>query len=296
MTVRAGDLDGDGDPDVLIAARSGAWIGWCENRGLRPSGLPDFSAPKRIADSIDGMEEVRLTDVNGDDAPDLLVAAYGGDRVLWIENTGGAFAAPRAVASSAGRPLSVAAADLDGDGHRDVLAGLAGPDRVVWYPHRAPSETADGTRSFGAARVVAEDVADPESIDAADLDGDGAPDVLTSSFGGRAVGWHANRGGGERWSRYILSRSAPEAMLARILDLDGDGDRDVLAASQANDTIAWIENHLTTPYSETTRRRPVLPAQRLAQSDSASAPAAERPRGAVDRFLDEQRSFPQVLP
>jgi hypothetical protein len=251
MTVRAADLDGDGDQDVLLAARSGGWIGWCENRGQRPTGLPNFTAPKRIARSIDGMEEVRLADLDEDGDRDIIVAAYSENRVFWVENrqdaSGDAFAEPKTIGTGADAPLSVAAADLDGDGDRDVLAGLAGTDRVVWYPHRTPMETSDSTRSFGDARGIAEGVADPESIDARDIDGDGAPDVVTSSFGGSDIVWHINEGGGQNWSHQTLSQNAPEAMVARLLDLDGDGDRDVLTASQANNTIAWIENRLSDP-------------------------------------------------
>jgi len=251
MTVRAADLDGDGDQDVLLAARSGGWIGWCENRGQRPTGVPNFTAPKRIARSIDGMEEVRLADLDEDGDRDVIVAAYSENRVLWVENrqdaSGNAFAEPKSIGTGADAPLSVAAADLDGDGDRDVLAGLAGTDRVVWYPHRSPMETSDSTRSFGDAREIAEGVADPESIDARDVDGDGAPDVVTSSFGGSDIVWHINEGQAKRWSSQTLSQNAPEAMVARLLDLDGDGDRDVLIASQANNTISWIENRLSDP-------------------------------------------------
>jgi hypothetical protein len=197
------------------------------------------------------MEEVRLADLDADGDRDIIVAAYSENRVFWVENrqdaSGGAFAEPKTIGTGADAPLSVAAADLDGDGDRDVLAGLAGTDRVVWYPHRTPMETSDSTRSFGDARGIAEGVADPESIDAQDIDGDGAPDVVTSSFGGSDIVWHINEGGAQNWSHQTLSQNAPEAMVARLLDLDGDGDRDVLTASQANNTIAWIENRLSDP-------------------------------------------------
>jgi len=250
MTVRAADLDGDDDKDVLLAARSGEWIGWCENRGLRSTGLPNFTAPMPIAGSLDGMEDVRLTDLDQDGDLDIVVAAYSQDRVLWIENVHDSsdretFAEPATIAAGAAAPLSVATADVDGDGDQDVLAGLAGTDRVVWYPHRTPMQTTDSTRSFGEERLVTADVSDPESIDAADVDGDGAPDVVTSSFGGRDIVLHVNQGQAKDWSRHILSRNAPEAMVARLLDLDSDGDRDVLTASQANNTIAWVENRVS---------------------------------------------------
>ena len=91
---------------------------------------------------------------------------------------------------------------------------------------------------FSAARVI--DAVRSNEVQAADLDGDGSPDVL--SVYGREVSWYQNLGGGSFALRRVITSAADNGLAVHPADLDGDGDSDVLTAYRDNDTIAWFEN------------------------------------------------------
>jgi hypothetical protein len=79
------------------------------------------------------------------------------------------------------------------------------------------------------------------TVYAADLDGDGDDDVLTSKQFTDRFNWYENFGDGSFPQSHIFSEDeSPGAVHAA--DLDGDGDVDVLSASYPNDRIAWYEN------------------------------------------------------
>ncbi len=101
---------------------------------------------------------------------------------------------------------------------------------------------ADPSRvAFAGERVLAAD-GSPRWIHAADLDGDGAPDVLTAVSGEDEVSWYRNLGGGRLSSQRLIATDASGPVSVHAADLDGDGDADVLSASSGDDRIAWYEN------------------------------------------------------
>jgi hypothetical protein len=106
----------------------------------------------------------------------------------------------------------------------DLLAG-----RVLWAP-------ADG--SGAALRPLATALAAPARVEAADLDGDGARDLVVALLGSVAstedpvggVVWLRRTGPREFEPVRILGKAGRVAD-ARVADLDGDGDPDVAVAS-----------------------------------------------------------------
>jgi hypothetical protein len=87
------------------------------------------------------------------------------------------------------------------------------------------------------------DVDGPESVIAADLDGDGDLDVLSASTSDDKVAWYENTDGkGTFGPQRVIAQSADSPKSVFAADLDGDGDTDVLSASISDDKIAWYEN------------------------------------------------------
>ncbi|MDE0662002.1 MAG: FG-GAP-like repeat-containing protein [Gammaproteobacteria bacterium] len=103
-------------------------------------------------------------------------------------------------------------------------------------------DTAPAPVSFAADRAIATDADGARAVHAADLDGDGDPDVVTASFNDDKVAWHENLGGGAFATARVLTTNADGAVFVHAADLDGDGDADVLSASRNDDKIAWHEN------------------------------------------------------
>ncbi len=92
-------------------------------------------------------------------------------------------------------------------------------------------------------QIISTEASDARSVFAADLDGDGDPDVLSGSFDDDKIAWYENTDGlGSFGPQQIISTAADGAQSVVASDVDGDGDIDVLSASVNDEKIAWYEN------------------------------------------------------
>ncbi len=234
-SVFAADLDGDGDLDVLSAARGDNTIAWYENK----EGQGTFGDLRLITAAAVGAVSVAAADLDGDGDIDVLSASYGDDTIAWYENTDGdgTFGAQQVISTAADRATYVFAADFDGDGDIDVLSASGNDDKIAWY------ENVDGDGTFGVQRVISTTAGAAECAIAADLDGDGDLDVLSASWSDDKIAWYENTDGtGAFSSERVLTPGASSTQSVFAADLDGDGDPDVLSASRADGKIAWYGN------------------------------------------------------
>ncbi|MCA9252437.1 MAG: VCBS repeat-containing protein [Phycisphaerales bacterium] len=184
FSVFAVDLDGDGDTDVLSASTVDETIAWYENI----DGLGTFGSSQIIASSASDAREVIAADLDGDGDPDVLAAQ--GNRIAWYENITeggeGAFGPRQVITNSVSGAVSVFAIDLDGDEDIDVLSTSWLDDKVAWY------ENINGRGTFGPQQVINSSTDRPISVTAADLDGDGDPDVLAAFSEDNIIAWYSN--------------------------------------------------------------------------------------------------------
>ncbi|MFK5982063.1 MAG: FG-GAP-like repeat-containing protein [Flavobacteriaceae bacterium] len=182
-TVYAGDIDNDGDNDVVSASKTDDTVIWFENYGFG-----DFGAEQIISNTVNGVTSVYVIDIDNDGDMDVLSASYS-NKISWHENLDGlgTFAAEQIISTLTDGAFSVHAADLDNDGDIDVLSASAVDNKIAWY------ENIDGQGNFGSQQLI-----DQENIDqgrdvfAADLDGDGDMDVIAASQNNHIVAWYEN--------------------------------------------------------------------------------------------------------
>ena len=177
-SVFAADLDGDGDWDVLSASAGDDKIAWYENDG---SGT--FGPQQVITNTADGAVSVIAADLDDDGDMDVLYASFGSspnwnNRIAWYENIDGqgSFGTEQVITTDVDGVESAIAADLDGDGDLDVLSASWEDDKIAWY------ENTDGQGSFGPQQLINTTADFAFSVFAADLDGDGDMDVLSTSI------------------------------------------------------------------------------------------------------------------
>lgn len=231
----AADLDGDGDVDVLSASAIDDQISWYENG----DGAGGFGPRQLISNLADGATSVFAGDLDGDGDVDVLSASELDDEIAWYENLDGAgsFGAQQVISLLADGAASVFAADVDGDGDLDVLSASVHDGKVAWYPNL------DGQGGIWEERVISLAPHGARSVFAADLDGDGDPDVLTASWRSNEISWYENLDGlGGFGPRRVVTSLASAAAAVLAADVDGDGDLDVLSASVFDDEVAWYEN------------------------------------------------------
>ena len=239
--VSAADVDGDGDVDILSAGRNN--VSWDENT----DGQGNYTAHHLIlGGSYTVGSTINTADFDGDGDLDVVVSGLDatvnvvdGYKLAWFENTDGqgSFGPPQVVAIGLERAEEAIGADLDGDGDQDILAMASINGTMGWF------ENMDGQGSFGTLRIITNVARKVESLHAADFDGDGDLDVLSSSSNDEKIAWHRNEDGLGNFSlQIIISSRVPEGKAVATADLDGDGDLDALSASEASGRIAWYEN------------------------------------------------------
>ncbi len=134
-------------------------------------------------------------------------------------------------------PRTVYAADIDGDGDMDMVSASNQDNKIAWY------ENTDGLGTFGPQQLISNGAIGPNTVIAADLDGDNDLDVLSASSFDATIAWYPNTdGAGTFGERQVISNTCQYAMWVAVADLDKDGDLDVVSASLADDKIAWYEN------------------------------------------------------
>jgi hypothetical protein len=247
-----GDLDGDGDLDVLLANK----IDPASQRTARIYRIENTGTPERPAfHTREGLEEVSgefpyaptLADVDDDGDLDLAVGTWN-EGVLLFRNDGTA-RAPRFVRLPGplvdlprGSHASPALGDLDGDGDLDLVAGESSGEVNVWRN--------DGSRTAPEFALVTEallgiDVGRRSAPAVADLDGDGVLDLVVGSEGGEAIVLRGLGGGVDRFERGG-ALALPGISAPAFADMDGDGDLDLLVGEIAGG-LRWYENSAAAP-------------------------------------------------
>ncbi|MCZ6794925.1 MAG: VCBS repeat-containing protein [Planctomycetota bacterium] len=127
-----------------------------------------------------------------------------------------------------------AIADIDRDGRLDVVAGRNWYRAPEFVPHalRHVEEFADYLHSNGDHVL--------------DVNGDGWPDVLSSSFHDQGVWWYENPGAaglekGLLWKTHLLRKTHGENEVNYVRDIDGDGRPELIVNRWRENAplVAW---------------------------------------------------------
>lgn len=185
-SVRVGDIDGDGDQDVVGVAITAHDILWWENNGAQP-----IEWIKHVVDpNFIGAHKVELVDMDDDTDLDVLCAGYLGHQVAWWRNTlqDSIVWEKELIGSGVINACAAVAKDLDDDGDLDVVATAQGSDEIIiWYNN-------NGLATSWTRTVLSSNLERPWPLLICDIDGDSDIDVFSASShnGNEEVFWWKN--------------------------------------------------------------------------------------------------------
>lgn len=247
LTLAAGDLDGDGKPDIVMANEGSNFFAVYQNTST--PGHISFAQLPPFATS-DASICVAVGDLNGDGKPDIVIADPDNNAISVFPNTssvgsisfGAEYPIPLPLPSANYAIYAVAIGDLDHDGMPDIAACGTGND-LVSVIHNSGS--VGGALSFGNRTDFTVGIS-PESLTVGDLDGDGFPDIVAGNNGDNSLSILRNTSTPGHISFAITTQATGGGPYAvAIADLDGDGHPDIASANSSDGTVSVIRSAST---------------------------------------------------
>jgi hypothetical protein len=248
--VRAGDLDGDGDRDLAVAA-----FGYDQGETLWLENLGGWAFKPHVLQRLSGAINAIVVDINGDGHPDIVTLVSQEWEEIWayLNDGNGQFEA-RLLWGSTNADFGsswITIVDFDRDGDPDILycngdafdyapANSRPWHGVQWLENR-------GNLRFELHRIA--DLSGASSAQAADLDGDGDLDVAVVSAYNNwddktspSLVWLENNGQ-QQFTMHDIASSPTHLITLAIGDLDGNGTPDLVTGGM----------HIGPPYDRMSR-------------------------------------------
>ena len=226
------DVDRDGDLDVVVSN---------DNPDANVVHLNDGHGRFRVGSTFGSGEwstrHIRVTDLNGDSLPDVVLAnRYGpqsGPSFICFGVEGGRFA-EECIGFARGSATTITPADFNGDDAIDLAV-----------PHRDGGQSYiylnDGRGGFEQRRAFGPPDAAIRSAEAADFDGDGQLDlVVIDERTGPAIFWGRSDGRYSDAERLGTSEATPYALA--VADLDRNGRTDIIVGYVQSRPIVYFND------------------------------------------------------
>ncbi len=192
-----------------------------------------------IADGHDGAYGLYATDFDGDGDIDVIgTTDRSREVIIWFNSgTSPVTWTEHVVDNLYSGGTSIHPVDMDDDGDLDLVGAAQTPgNNVMWWRNEGGNPPTWTRLTIESNHPVA------CNLFVADIDGDGDPDVISTSWSGDYIAWWRNEGEGENWSRIMIDDQFPDAHSAFAFDADGDDDNDIVGTSAGSGEVALFLN------------------------------------------------------
>ncbi|MDY6904929.1 MAG: VCBS repeat-containing protein [Thermodesulfobacteriota bacterium] len=230
ITIEQADMNNDGTPDIIAGGDT-----------LFAYDIKNNTLLWAIDETTDQMatiiNDIAVADITGDGIPDVVTVDRSSSGLseglcMWDGSDGTLQWTREVVSSGRSNPDHaelIEILDIDGDEDLDVVTGglRGGIYQVAAFQADNGDVLWDVPPPTNTAGIMC--------VEAADLDGDGTPEIVAGNQAGEIV-FCGNAAGGTDWD-YVTVPDALDVEDIETADFDGDGDLDVVAGSRYHITF-----------------------------------------------------------
>jgi hypothetical protein len=205
-------------------------------------------APKIDLNTLANPEDIRVSDIDGDGKPDIIVANYtpGSISVYRNTTTSGNIQSSnfnRSDFISGTNATFISVADLDNDGMPDLIVANQGENSISIFKNRS----IPGTISFNNAIKITT-LLTPIGIGVGDFDRNGWLDIATVNHGNNSVSIFTNRGifnslSANNFNSGFKLTAGLNPITIDVADIDGDSKVDIAVGNYGSGTVSIFKNN-----------------------------------------------------
>jgi len=243
--IKIADIDGDGKLDVIVTNTSTSSNNISIFRNTSTPGSITFAAKVNFGAGGSGPYDLGIADIDGDDKPDVVITNQNTTSFTVLRNKSvkGTLSFSSAATFSIGYiPLRLFTGDIDGDGKPDV-ATISYFSGFISVFHNTATPGIINSSSFATPSNINLG-AGITAINAADIDGDGKPDLLATNSNTNLLSVYRNTSAPGTITfasnTDFGTDSTPEDI--EVGDIDGDGKVDIIVANYGAGSLSIFRN------------------------------------------------------